>query len=560
MHLYLKVMFGLMEFAERESLITDGSNDGGIDGYYIDQESRRIYLIQSKFRNTEQNFESKEIEVGEILVMDIRRITGGKTENSNGEAYNGKIQGLIRRISEIPNIGRYTYQVVILANCTLQAEHLYKLTDGEPATVFNFQRAYNELVFPIVSGTYFKAQEVTVRLDLSNKSAGAKTSYSVGTPDYHCEITVLFIPTLEIAKAMDKYRNTILEYNPRSYLDLEGQKVNASIRETLSRPDSNAFALMNNGITMLSDETSLNERIGQENKAQLHLVRPQIINGGQTAYTLSRIYNEDKKGADALFAGKEVLTKIITLNPKDATKETSAERLRLIEEISEASNRQTPVISSDRLSNEMIYINLQRVLFDQYGILLERKRGEFSDGVFAKYVSSRQILERNLFFRIFFAAQGRLTLASRKRIFRQNTLEHDELLNPVFLDVFADGYSLFVALRPRRIGETQNPRRYREVLAKTFIGVRKTDMSIPDEDRAQQVEMLWAELLGQAAQFRSWYQYSSRDAGTEQRRGVFAPERWMTSPNFQPDVHDFVAEGENSGASTTNRRRSPRRI
>lgn len=98
-HLYLKVMFGLMEFAERESFITDGNNDGGVDGYYIDHETKRIYLIQAKFRNTERNFESKEVEVGELLVMDIDRITGGKAESAAGDAYNGKIQGLIRRIS-----------------------------------------------------------------------------------------------------------------------------------------------------------------------------------------------------------------------------------------------------------------------------------------------------------------------------------------------------------------------------------------------------------------------------------------------------------------------------
>src|ERR1017187_5454073 len=59
-HLYLKVSFGLIDFARREHLITDGAFDGGIDGYYINQEMKTIYLIQSKFRATERNFASKE--------------------------------------------------------------------------------------------------------------------------------------------------------------------------------------------------------------------------------------------------------------------------------------------------------------------------------------------------------------------------------------------------------------------------------------------------------------------------------------------------------------------
>lgn len=338
-HPYLKVMFGIGEFAERESYVTDGTHDGGIDGYYIDTETRHIYLIQSKFRNTEHNFEQKEIDPKEILAMDIDRITRGNKDNVEGIPYNGKIQGLIRRISEIADIARYNYHVAIIANCTLPPVHIRKLTDGFNASVFNFERSYNELVFPIVSGTFFRAEDVTIQLDLNNKSAGAKTSYSVGTPEYLCEITVLFIPTLEIAKAMDRYRNSILEYNPRSYLDLqEGRHVHASIKETLLRPNSNEFALMNNGITIVSDETNLSERIGQHNKAQLRLLKPQIINGGQTAYTLSRAFNEDRSGAEARFAGKEVLTKIITLTPKDASKDTAVERLRLIDEISAASN------------------------------------------------------------------------------------------------------------------------------------------------------------------------------------------------------------------------------
>ena len=109
-HLYLKVMFGIGDFAQREGYVTDGTCDGGIDGYYIDAETRRIYLLQSKFRNTEYNFEQKEIAPAELLAMDIDRITRGHKENADGLPYNGKIQGLIRRIAEIADIARYNYR------------------------------------------------------------------------------------------------------------------------------------------------------------------------------------------------------------------------------------------------------------------------------------------------------------------------------------------------------------------------------------------------------------------------------------------------------------------
>lgn len=59
-HLYLKVSFGILDFTEREHFITDGPADGGIDGYYIDSEQRVAYFIQSKFRTTEANFDTKQ--------------------------------------------------------------------------------------------------------------------------------------------------------------------------------------------------------------------------------------------------------------------------------------------------------------------------------------------------------------------------------------------------------------------------------------------------------------------------------------------------------------------
>ncbi|EMB4114429.1 hypothetical protein P7W34_005300, partial [Serratia marcescens] len=220
-HLFLKVSFGITNFIEREKFVTDGSYDGGIDGYYIEPELRTIYIIQSKFRTTKSNFESKEISLEEILVMDIDNILGGNTKDEQENEYNGKIKQFQREISNIQDIARYSYKVIILANLNkVSPSQLKKLTDGYSATVFDYSRTYNELVFPVVSGTLFTANDICIPMDLSNKNAGSKISYTVKTKVSDCEITVLFAPTIEIAKIMSKYKNSILKYNPRSYLEL----------------------------------------------------------------------------------------------------------------------------------------------------------------------------------------------------------------------------------------------------------------------------------------------------------------------------------------------------
>jgi hypothetical protein len=109
------------------------------------------------------------------------------------------------------------------------------------------------LVFPVISGTFFNATDLGIHLDLSNKNAGSKISYSVDTQYGECDITALFVPTIEIARTFHRYKNSILRFNPRSYLELEGAKVNAAIRNTIFVEGKNEFALCNNGITMLSD-------------------------------------------------------------------------------------------------------------------------------------------------------------------------------------------------------------------------------------------------------------------------------------------------------------------
>jgi hypothetical protein len=417
LHLFLKVRFGLLTFSEREEFVTEGSQDGGVDAYYIDAETRTIYFIQSKFRQTERNFEAKPIELEELIRMDVDRILDGETRDYQGNEYNSKIKQLIQRVLGLDNISRYSYRVVILANMKDVARvRLQQLTGGFSAEVFDYTRCYKELLFPLVTANYYTFDDLNISLNLSNKNAGAKISYTVVTAAEKLEITVVFVPTVEIAAAMHKYRNAILRFNPRSYLEHEGKGVNSEIRKSIEERSTNEFALFNNGITILSDGTYLNERIGQKDRAQLTMVNPQIINGGQTAYTLGQIYRDYQESERSrVFGEKEVLVKIITFD-SDA-KLDEPRKLELIEAISRATNSQTIVSKADRRSNEGDLKLLQTRCFESFGIWLERKRGEFMDGVREGYIDESLIVDRNLFFRAAAIARGHLNLACARKAF-----------------------------------------------------------------------------------------------------------------------------------------------
>lgn len=414
-HLYLKVSFGLLDFKEREKFITDGSRDGGVDAYYIDDIEKKVILLQSKFRANPDNYENKEIALTELLKMDVDRISDGESRDEEGGEYNGKILQLLRDLSQIPDIGRYSYEVVILANLKeTKPSALRKLTGGFPALIFDFNKTYSDLVFPVVTGTYYNHSELCISLNLTNKSSSsARISYNVETEYKDCDITVVFVPTEEIGRILYKYKNSILKFNPRCFLELRSNDVNKDIYQTIANKKTNEFALFNNGITMLSDDTSFNERIGQKDKAQIVIENPQIINGGQTAFTLSRIYEEmvDNKRDREIFSNKEVLLKIITFS-RSASKDED-HKLKLIEAISKATNRQSEVSDADRRSNDKIQIDLQNELFNKHGMYYERKKGEFADGVRDKYIDRNQIIDREVLLRLAMACDGYAAQARR---------------------------------------------------------------------------------------------------------------------------------------------------
>ena len=549
-HLFLKVRFGLLEFSDREKYITEGSHDGGIDAFYIDSDRKTIYFVQSKFRHTAKNFEEKTISAEELLAMDIDRILGGNPASEDGTPYNGRIQAMVKRIRDIEDIGRYHNQVIILANAKgMTRQKLCLLTGGFVADLIDHARSYRELLFPLVSGTFFTADRVQLSLTLSNKNAGAKISYSVQTQHAKTEITVVFVPTREIAKAMLKYKNAILKYNPRSYLEHEGQAVNHEIRSSIENRSTNEFALFNNGITILSDETYLNERIGQKDRAQLSLLNPQIINGGQTAYTLSQIYKDNLHGdLDAVFGEKEVLVKIITFDGTDEV--TEQQKLALIEDISKATNSQTNVTNADRRSNEPELQALQLKAFERLGLFMERKRGEFTDGIREGYLSAEALVDRNTFLRAAMIANRRWREVSLKKIAAR--CNYATVLNVPDV-VFADYGTGVILLRTiqNNYATTRIEKRLRTVAAHAYVSLRIIRMRRQtDSFGIAEIEAI-ANEVGQAWGGFLAYVERSRPSFIRARKGKTSLDfdRYMNSAFLDEDVIDYFVQGRTGEVS-----------
>ena len=426
-HLFLKVQFGILNFEDRNDYITDGVNDGGIDGYYIDQENWTIYFIQSKFRNTEVNFHEKEILFGELLKMDIKEIVEGEQADINGDPYNTKIRSMQTKIADLSQLPRYNFKVVILANIkNNDLNTIKRAIGGYDIVLYDFNRTYNTLVFPLITSTFYNQENLIITLEVSDKSQNP-AEYFIETSYKPCAVTILLIPVKEIGRILHCYKNSILKYNPRSYLTLQNNDVNVAIHNTITNVSSNDFALLNNGVTILAKETKYTKNTAKQGQAQLMMTNPQMINGGQTAYTLSTIYEDCKKNDDfSVMEGKSIVLRVISLD----VSENEKLGLQLVEKISMATNFQTPVGIHDRISNDEIQILLQKEIFEKYGYYYERKRGEYAEGLTKNYITKDMIISKIEFMRVFLCSIRRPSEARRislKLLFSKNFLDRIEI-------------------------------------------------------------------------------------------------------------------------------------
>ena len=88
-------------------------------------------------------------------------------------------------------------------------------------------------------------------------------------------------------------------------------------------------------------------------------------------------------------------------------------------DISKATNRQSVVSDADRRSNDKVQVDLQEILFDDFGCYYERKKGEYANGIREKYITRKQIIDRDTILRIAVCIQLQpsVTRASINRLY-----------------------------------------------------------------------------------------------------------------------------------------------
>lgn len=398
-HLFLNARFGLVNFTSRIDNITDGSDDGGVDAYYIDDNNKVVYFIQSKWRINAKNMVERNIGMDELAKMELDLILKGSPsyfDNSgNKKDFCGKIKAMQNKIKKIKDIRNFKKEIIILSNVQADKKTLKKLLGDYVVDVYNYKRIYDEILFSYLSGIYYNPDSIDITLNVVKDTqyvCEKKIISSVG----ECRILLCFVSLDQIAEVLNKYKNAILKYNPRNYLGLSENpdSVNNSIKRSILR-EENDFAIFNNGITILTKQLDYDPLNCKENIVDLRLIEPQIINGGQTAYTVNQVYKDKVFGSK--LKDKELLLKII---------EISEENEKFMGDISKSANKQSVVEEDDRKSNDLVQKDLQRKIYSEFGYLYERKKGEFFEVTKSKSIDKNLIINKRILAKSYFAFIG----------------------------------------------------------------------------------------------------------------------------------------------------------
>jgi hypothetical protein len=190
-------------------------------------------------------------------------------------------------------------------------------------------------------------------------------------------------------------------------------------------------------------------------------------------------------------------------------------------------------------ANSPQQIQLQRILFDRYGLLYERKRGEFEDGIRQNYIGRSQVIQRDLFYRLLLAANGAIRIAAQKKPFVQAAKGGGNVPNLAELDRFYFAFQCYLVIL-RSIGK-KDTAKDRELYGKVYA---MTELYMPAKvpDFPQVAAASFDDFRPKWDAFRSDRQADGRyikvkiDPNTMERVPVFREGKWYRSGAFQEDV------------------------
>lgn len=324
-----------------DSAITNGTDDGGIDFVYYDDEEAKVILGQCKY--------TEKMQLNDVISeLNKMSTTVENFKNSNTGSYNQKLKkNLQNAIDRLPDDNSGNVEYCIYTISSFNEQELDKKIQSEKniyskdmVSIYDNDSIYVQIKAMVEQTQVVK--EYKLAIDKPNNVLKYETNSITGY--------MVNISSESIVGMYNKFKDEgLFDLNIRKYI--RNKNVDEGIKHTLDKDRQN-FWFYNNGLTIACSDCILD---GDKVK----LYNFSIVNGGQTT---NRIGNYKGNNTEKFY----IPCKIIKIE-QDNTK--------LYSKIAETTNSQKPINARDLKSNSPEMKTLQHWLGKE-DIYLEIKRGE----------------------------------------------------------------------------------------------------------------------------------------------------------------------------------------
>lgn len=341
-----KNFFHIEDDDECEARISDGFNDEGIDGIFLDEEEKNIYIVNTttvtEFSKTKGNLPESDVK---NLFAGFELITFGDYPSK----VNPILEDLATEYHQLVNTGEFSVVLMFfsLTKPPVSYKYIKEFVGKHPSVKVEFVDFGKMNAIYEHHLLYREPPPEKVTIEVIGKILESTTKPPA---------IIFTISGKTLANLFFAHGTRLFQRNVRYFLTARAKSINYQIQQTASDvTDSKRFWYYNNGVTAVCEKFRV-----APNEQVVSIERMQIINGAQTTYSLFEAHQKKKLQDDV-----RVLLKVI-----GSTKE------EFIDDVTLYTNSQNPVNLRDLCSRDATQTRIQTQL-KTYKYFYERKRGEF---------------------------------------------------------------------------------------------------------------------------------------------------------------------------------------
>jgi hypothetical protein len=357
--------------AELAEIVTDGSNDRGVDAIEIIEkdEEADVYVFQAKYRESADTTD-KTINEGEIhKILSFLHELFDKSENLR-RSDNLRLRESVCRVWDAHDRGVLCrYHVVLCSNDQGISPSARNILEAGIKNLPNVTyEAYGPLELLSDIGARGRQRE-TGYLQVIGKEAFERTDGDIR--GIVASVDARSFVTLIQNESGSSVKRHLFEDNLRVFLGKNGG-YNSDIISTATSDDSHLFWYLNNGITITCQNYSYNK--GHVNP-KIRIEGFQIVNGAQTSHSLLEAARISPSAIENVVLSVRIY---------------ATDRHDIAERVAVATNSQARIQNRDLRANNPVLRKLELAMLDR-GYYFERKRNMHSDRDAARRIDALKL-------------------------------------------------------------------------------------------------------------------------------------------------------------------------